>query len=261
MDKELSQCDDNRVGWERWSAYYQAHANLPTEVVHYQEDIVDEDDLHLCGEVEGSCVVELGCGGGQGSIAFARKGAFAVGVDFSAEQLRHAKILAELNNVRPAWVMGDMRQLGMLRDRIADVVFSSWAFGYVGELSTVFKEAFRIMKPLGRLVFAMGHPINYMIDDSHPEQPLLIRRSYFDEGPVNYAWNGVPFTDYHRTTSTIVQAALGAGFTLTALHEPPPLPNGVRRSMFWSEAFKMVPHTLIIQAVKAPSDGGGAGSH
>jgi ubiquinone/menaquinone biosynthesis C-methylase UbiE len=39
-------------------------------------------------------VLELGCGGGQWSIALARRGARALGLDLSIRQLAHARRLA-----------------------------------------------------------------------------------------------------------------------------------------------------------------------
>jgi hypothetical protein len=65
---------DNAAAWDRHAAAYQEGAQLPTDVAHYGPDIGTEAHFRLCGNVEGKRVLELGCGGRQSSIAFARKG-------------------------------------------------------------------------------------------------------------------------------------------------------------------------------------------
>ena len=53
-----------------------------------------DDDLTLLDDVAGADVLELGCGGGQCSVALARRGANVTGIDLSAEQLSFARDLA-----------------------------------------------------------------------------------------------------------------------------------------------------------------------
>ena len=86
---------DNAAAWDRHAAAYQAGAQLPTDTAHYGPDIPDESELRLLGDLKGKRVLELGCGGAQCSIAFARQGATAIGVDFCAEQLAFARRLTE----------------------------------------------------------------------------------------------------------------------------------------------------------------------
>lgn len=56
---------------------------VPTDIVTYGPDVGTEDDFRLLGDLKGKRVLELGCGTAQRSIAFARQGATAIGVDFS----------------------------------------------------------------------------------------------------------------------------------------------------------------------------------
>ena len=68
---------------------------LRPSVAHYGPDIPTEAELRLLGDLKGKKVLELGCGGAQCSIAFAKQGATAIGVDFSAAQLAFARQLCE----------------------------------------------------------------------------------------------------------------------------------------------------------------------
>src|SRR6266849_2419262 len=92
--------NDTANSWDRFSAAYQKGAQLPTDVAHYGPDIPTEADLRLLGDLKGKRVLELGCGGAQCSIAFAKQGAIAIGVDFSAEQIAYARRLADREGVK-----------------------------------------------------------------------------------------------------------------------------------------------------------------
>lgn len=243
---------DNAAAWDRHSSAYQAGARLPTDVAHYGPDIGTEADFRLLGHLEGRRVLELGCGGAQCSIAFAKQGAHAIGVDFSTEQLAFAKRLCEREGVRVELHHGDLADLAFVRADSIDLVFSAYAFGYVDDLNRVFRQVHRVLKPDAPLVFSLPHPAYDMIDDDAPEAeggPLLIRRSYFDRTPIDYEWNGVRFTDYHHTFEDLFAGLVRAGFRVDTVLEPQPVPNAPR-SMFWRPPFEWLPRTLIIRARK-----------
>ena len=243
---------DNAAAWDRHSASYQEGARLPTDVAHYGPDIGTEADFRLLGELKGKRVLELGCGGAQCSIAFARQGATAIGIDFSAEQLAFARRLCEREEVKVELRQGDLADLAFLRADTIDMVFSAYAFGYVDDLNRVFRQVHRVLKPGAPLVFSLPHPAYDMIDDDDPEQPLLVRRSYFDPSPIEYTWNGIGFTDYHHTFSELYMSLYRAGYRVDAVIEPEPRATGPH-SQFWREAFSLVPRTLIIRARKEGS--------
>ena len=239
---------DNAASWDRYASAYQAGAQLPTSVAHYGPDIPTEADLRLLGDLKGKRVLELGCGGAQCSIAFAKQGATTIGVDFSAEQLAFARRLCEREEVRVELRHGDLADLAFLRADTIDLVFSAYAFGYVEDLNRVFRQVHRVLKVGAPLVFSLPHPSYAMIDDDMAE-PLAIRRSYFDKTPIDYHVDGVAFTDHHHTISDIYMGLNRASYRVDLVMEPEPRPTGPR-SQNWREAFLMVPRTLIIRARK-----------
>ncbi|MGI8792582.1 MAG: class I SAM-dependent methyltransferase [Acidimicrobiales bacterium] len=239
---------DNAAAWDRHSASYQAGADLPTDVAVYGPDIPTESELRLLGDVKGKRVLELGCGGAQCSIAFAKQGAIAIGVDFSAEQLAFARRLCDREDVRVELRHADLADLAFVRADSIDLVFSAYAFGYVEDLHRVFRQVHRVLKPNAPLVFSLPHPAYDMIDDD-ADQPLLIRRPYFDRSPIDYEWNGITFTDYHHTMGDLFSGLTRSGYRIDQVLEPEPTPSGPR-SMFWRDTFRYVPRTLIIRARK-----------
>lgn len=242
---------DNAAAWDRHSAAYQAGAALPTDVAHYGPDIGTERDFRLLGNLDGKRVLELGCGGAQCSIAFAKQGAIAIGVDFSAEQLAFGKRLCDREGVRVELHHGDLADLAFVRADSIDLVFSAYAFGYVEDLNRVFRQVHRVLKTNAPLVFSLAHPAYNMIDDD-ADQPLLVRRSYFDRSPRDYEWEGIAFTDYHHTVAELFNGLHRTGFRIDVVIEPEPNAAGPR-SMFWRDAFRYVPRTLIIRARKEGS--------
>jgi SAM-dependent methyltransferase len=239
---------DNAAAWDRHADAYQAGAKLPTDVAHYGPDIATEATLRLCGNVAGKRVLELGCGGAQCSIAFARQGANAIGVDFSAAQLAFARRLVAREGVKVELRHGDLADLAFVRADTMDLVFSAYAFGFVDDLDRVFRQVHRVLKQEHPLVFSLPHPAYDMIDDD-ADPALLIRRSYFDRTPIDYEWNGVEFTDYRHTISDLFTSLTRANFRVDTLLEPEPLPGG-QRSQHWRPTFSHVPRTLIIRARK-----------
>jgi SAM-dependent methyltransferase len=239
---------DNAAAWDRFAAAYQEGAQLPTDVAHYGPDIPTEADLHLLGDLKGKRVLELGCGGAQCSIAFAKAGATAIGVDFSGEQLAFARRLCEREEVRLELRQGDLADLAFLRAESIDLVFSAYAFGYVDDLGRVFRQVHRVLKPGAPLVFSLPHPAYDMIDDDAAD-PLLIRRSYFSQDPIEYQWAGINFTDYHHTISDLYSGLVRASYRVELILEPEPRP-GRMRSQHWRETFSMLPRTLIVKARK-----------
>lgn len=235
------------AAWDRYAAEYQRNAQLSTDAAHYGPDIPTEADLRLLGDLRGRRVLELGCGAAQCSIAFARSGAIAIGVDFSSEQLAHARQLCEREDVKVDLRLGDMADLAFLRADSVDVVFSTYAFDYVEDLGRIFRQVHRVLKVGAPLVFSLTHPSYFGVDDT--TSPPLPVRSYFDRSPEPFQWGDVDFTAYHHTFSDLYMGLARASYRVDLVLEPQPVP-AAPRSWFWREAMEWVPRTLIVRARK-----------
>lgn len=237
--------NDNLAAWDHHSAQYQNISLLSTNVAQYGPDIGSESDLRLLGDLKGKRVVELGCGGGQCSIAFAKQGATAIGIDFSAQQIAFARRLAEREGVKIELHQGDIADLAFLRADSIDLVFSAHTFGFVEDLRRVLRQANRVLRVGAPLVFSLPHPAYAIIDDSS----LAIRRPWFDRSPIDYERDGAWFTEYRHSIPELYGDLLRSGYRVDAIVEPEPLSTGPR-SAHWREAFRLVPHTLIMRARK-----------
>lgn len=238
--------DDIAGAWDRLSPSYQRSTSLPTDVVHYGPNIGTEADFRLLGDLRGKRVLELGCGGAQASIAFAKQGATAIAIDASAEQLAHAKKLADQEEVRVELRQGDLAQLSFLPADNVDLVFSAFAFQYVEDLGRVFRQVQRVLKVGSPFVFSIDHPAWNMF----AEEPgsLDVVRSYYTS-EIKWDWDGVPMKRYQHTFSDVYADLVRSGYRVDTILEPEPTKDGLQSEM-WDDAKVMVPRTLIVRARK-----------
>ncbi len=237
--------------WDQFADDYQRKAQVGTDAAHYGPDVPTERDLRLLGELKGKKVLELGCGAAQCSIAFARAGATAIGIDASAAQLEHGRRLIEQAEVKVELRHGDMADLAFLRADSIDVAFSSFAFQYVEDLNRVFRQVHRVLRVGAPLVFSLPHPGYFVLDEGSGVPPRL-ERSYFDGSPERYDWEGVSFTAYHHTFADLYMGLARASYRVDLILEPEPVP-GAPRSWFWSDAMDWMPRTLVVRARKEGS--------
>lgn len=220
----------------------------PTDVVSYGPDGGTEDDLHLLGDLKGKRVLELGCGTAQRSIAFARQGATAIGVDFSPEMIDAAKRLCERERVRVEIRQSDLADLAFLRADSVDLVVSVYALSYGRDVERVFRQAHRVLKVGAPLVFSLRHPVYDMFDDTDPERAPVVASSYFDRSAVTERRNGEIVEVHHHTVADLLVGLVRSGYRIDTVLEPEPgkgSPHHTRHP-----AFGHVPQTLIVRARK-----------
>lgn len=236
---------DIATAWDRGAASYQAAAALPTDVAHYGPGLPSEADLRLLGDLKGKRVLELGCGGAQASIAFAKQGATAIGVDFSAAQLDYARGLCEEQEVRVELRHGDMADLAFLRADSIDLAFSAFAFGYVEDLNRVFRQVHRVLKVGAPLVFSLPHPASRLVGGAGSGVVGPGPRSYFDNRPYESSWGGVRSPAYHHTFADLYMGLARSSYRVDLVLEPEPVvPGGSAAGV------ALVPPALIIRARK-----------
>jgi len=240
---------DTAATWNRLPEGGRGGVLPGVDSVAYGPDIGTESEFRLLGNLTGKRVLELGCGAGPNVVTMARQGAHAIGLDFSAEQLAAARRLAEREKVKVDLHAGDLAELVFLRAESIDVVFSAYALALVEDLNRVFRQVHRVLKQGAPFVFSLPHPSSHLIDDDDPEQPLLIRRSYFDRASLKYDFEGMPLSAHHHTFSDLFTGLSRANFSVDTVLEPEPTADG-HRSSHWRDVYTRVPRTLVMRARK-----------
>jgi SAM-dependent methyltransferase len=248
---------DMRAAWNHISPGYQAEHQISVDAAHYGPFLPSETELRLLGDVAGLRILELGCGGGQCSIAFARQGALVAGIDLSDEQIGFALRLAAEHGVTVDFRQGDASDLSCFAAASFDVVFSAYALHYVPAIELCLAEAARVLIPGGRLVFSLDHPFREVFwDEEADEDSLVAARSYWRRSSMEWQWSGggTWMRSFHRTMGDWVDLLHGAGLQVQRILEPEPqLDKG--ETISWSgsydlEMVRLIPQTVIFVASK-----------
>jgi SAM-dependent methyltransferase len=183
---------------------------------------LDEDRARLLGDVAGRRVLEVGAGAAQCSRALLARGARPVALDLSWRQLRHSARIDDALGVRVPVVQADAAALPFA-DEVFDLAFSAYgALPFTPEGGRVMREVRRVLRPGGRWVFSLTHPIRWAFPDEPGPAGLTVGQSYFDTTPyVEEDEHGrAVYVEHHRTLGERVREVVGAGFRLVDLVEP-----------------------------------------
>lgn len=177
-----------------------------------------EAELGLLGPVSGRRVLEVGAGGAQGARWLAGQGAEVVALDLSHAMLAHAQGLAPAVPL----VQADAAALPFAGASF-DLVCSAYgALPFVADAAAVHAEVARVLRPGGRWVFSVTHPVRWAFPDSPGPEGLVADRSYFDRTPyVERDATGTPtYVEHHRTLGDMLRALVAAGLVVEDLVEP-----------------------------------------
>ncbi|WP_421733655.1 class I SAM-dependent methyltransferase [Cellulomonas sp.] len=183
---------------------------------------VREKDARLLGDLTGLRVLEVGSGAAQCARWLVGEGVEVVATDVSAGMLAAgSRYDGEVGRTTPM-IQADARALPFA-DSSFDVAFTAFgALPFVPDAERVHAEVARVLRPGGRWVFAVTHPIRWAFPDDPGEAGLTATRSYFDRTPyAEIAESGrVLYAEYHRTLGDHVAELVAAGFILERLVEP-----------------------------------------
>lgn len=247
----------NRRWWDWAADSYQAeHGGFLRDVGFvWCPEGLDEADVGLLGDVAGQRVLEIGCGAAQCSRWLVSQGAVVVGVDLSLRQLGHARRLDEATGVCVPVLQADATRLP-LRAASCDVVCSAFgALPFVADSAGVMAEVARVLRPGGRFVFSVTHPVRWCFPDDPGPQGLVAVDSYFDRRPYVEADDEgqATYVEHHRTIGDRVRDLVAAGLILRDVVEPV-WPEGHERTWGqWSPLRgRLLPGTAIFVSVKPP---------
>ncbi|GAA4923010.1 ubiquinone/menaquinone biosynthesis C-methylase UbiE [Stackebrandtia albiflava] len=177
----------------------------------------------LLGDVTGRHVLDAGCGSGPILLDLVAGGATVVGIDGSQGMIDIARRrLGPATDLRVA----DLADPLPFDDAVFDDVVCSLALHYLEDWQPPLQEMRRVLKPGGRLVLSVEHPlVNWFSARERGE-----KTNYFSTRPrheKNWIDQSVDITFWDRSLSTMCQSFLDAGFRIARVEEPGPAPEAV----------------------------------
>ncbi len=179
--------------------------------------------LDLLEPVQGLRILDLGCGEGYCARLLKESGAGEIlGIDLSGEMISRARATEATEKRGIEYRTGDATHLDSLADQSFDRVVAVFLFNYIksDEMELVMKEVHRILKPGGRFVFSVPHPM--LAFSRRKEAPF-----YFDPGTHGYfsgrnqmfegrIWRrdgkALEVRSIHKTLEDYFEAMQAAGF-------------------------------------------------
>ncbi|GAA3172182.1 MULTISPECIES: class I SAM-dependent methyltransferase [Streptomyces] len=221
----------SRGWWDRNADEYQSEhgAFLGDDRFVWGPEGLDEEQAGLLGPaagLKGLRILEIGAGAAQCARWLAAQGAHPVALDLSHRQLQHALRIGDAADGagagRVELVEADAGTLPF-RDGAFDMACSAYgAIPFVADPVRVLREVRRVLRPGGRFVFSVTHPIRWAFPDEPGPEGLSVAASYFDRTPyVEQDENGrAVYVEHHRTVGDRVRDVVAAGFRLVDLVEP-----------------------------------------
>lgn len=218
----------------------------------YEEQILPLAAEHLDGVVD---VLDVGAGEGQLARLASRLGATrVVGVDPTWAQVAVALERAG----GPLYVRSGAAALPFADERF-DAVVACLVFEHIEEVDTALAEVGRVLRPGGRFLFFLNHPLlqapnSGWIDDQTldpPEQYWRIGPYLVEDHTIEEVEKDVFIPFIHRPLSRYVNAMAAAGLVIRRMVEPTPPPGFLARAQEYADA-ATIPRLLFLAAEKQP---------
>lgn len=170
--------------------------------IWYGQNVPDDDDLRLCGDVSGKRVIELGIAKHPNSIVMASAGAKAIAIDPDAQRIATLRAAAEKAEVRVECHHADLADLGFATSASVDLVVGVNSLAAVDDLGRLMRQVHRVLKPNATFVIAGVHPVAAMFAD----------RSIAPAASAAYGASSHSFSELYMTIER-------SNFHLDSIHE------------------------------------------
>jgi SAM-dependent methyltransferase len=136
-----------------------------------------------------------------------------------------------------------------------DTVVACLVFEHVTDLDAAMGEVARVLRPRGRFLFLLNHPLlqtpgsGWIDDRILDEQYWRIGPYLVEDESLEEVEKGVFLPFVHRPLGRYVNAMADAGLLVTRMEEPAPPPGFLARAAEYVEA-KSIPRLLYLRAEK-----------
>ena len=204
--------------YDSFAAAYTAENETGLANAYYERPAM----LALAADVAGRRILDVGCGSGPLSAALRDRGAIVTGIDSSAGMLELARRrLGDDARLRQA----DLNSPLPFPDSAFDDVIASLVLHYLEDWTAPLAELRRVLTPGGRLIMSVNHPASIYIPWLYPAGRTT---DYFATHNWTARWTmggqTAQMTFWHRPLHAMTDAFTAAGFRISVISEPQPVP-------------------------------------
>lgn len=178
------------------------------------------------GDIQNKHILCLASGGGQQGPILAAAGAKVTVFDISEEQLNHDQLVASRDDLELITVQGEMTNLSMFANDSFDLIVHPISNCFIPDVQPLWTEAFRVLRPEGKLIAGMVNPLLYALNDGGDttEQNLFINRT-------------IPYSDFARLNQDEHEEHLRKGYAFEFGHTLDDLIGGQLKAGFYIAGF------------------------
>jgi ubiquinone/menaquinone biosynthesis C-methylase UbiE len=217
-----------QTSWGSVAGWYDEHIEGSAD--SYQAKVIMPNILRILDPKPGMTIMDVACGQGYFSRAFAEKGASVIGYDISNE-------LIELARKHPSkkieYHATSSDSLSFVKDASVDEAVIILAIQNIENMAGTFAECARVLKSGGRLIIVINHPAFRIPGESSWQWDEKVGKQYrrldaymsedqnkIDMTPGKSKSSDKRFTiSFHRPLQSYFKALAKAGFAVTRLEE------------------------------------------
>ncbi|MYD43831.1 MAG: methyltransferase domain-containing protein [Gammaproteobacteria bacterium] len=192
----------------------------------------------LPDDLKGKRCLDIGCGTGYILKWMADRGAMAIGLEPTDNQLVTAVGLSQLHDTDVSLIQGFGEELPFADDSF-DFAISEYGAALWADPYQWIPEAARVLKPDCQLVIYTDHMLSLITDNGLDEPDgawtETLQRSYFDVYRLKWSADGSDGVEYHLAPGEWIALFRQCGFSVEALHELP-APQGATSRFSYASA-------------------------
>jgi len=135
--------------YNQWANIYDTDSNLT-------RDLDAQITRELLVDKSFASILELGCGTGKNTVFLTQIGTHVHALDFSQGMIQKAKEKVKAKNVR--FEMADLTKRWLCEDSVYDLIICNLVLEHIQDLSHIFFEAARTLRPNGIFLINELHP-------------------------------------------------------------------------------------------------------
>jgi len=220
---------------KRWDELTHEHKDSPfydVEGFRAGKDRLRSIELTELGDVSGRSMLHLQCHFGLDTMAWARRGAAATGIDFSPQAIKLARRLSRELNIPAQFICADILELTKVLTGGFDIVFTSYGVLHgLPDLQKWGEVIAHFLNPGGIFYIVEDHPAFRTFREMPDGELRPARQYFFSDEPQKIEWTksyaaeregtkGVSYV-WDHSLGEIIQAVIDAGLQIEFLHEFP----------------------------------------